>query len=357
MTLPSNVEDYLSSGKDLTHTLFFTDEKDWNPNRKKTVVLYHENCWDGLGAAWSAKQCLGNSAEYIPVNYNRPLPNLKWSDLNDVFIVDFSYPSEVLDEVYAVVKGNLLVLDHHATAEAQLKGKPYAVFNMNMSGAGMSWMYFADGALLPQVKRSKHKAFRALDQGMHGHMPEHIYYIQDYDLWKFEDKNTKGFRAALDMLPREIKTLDLIHSARVNDTSKYNATNLVRQGKVLVEYKQKLVEEAAKNAFLVRIPGFESYTGYAVLCSNPSLTSELGNFLAKKSYAAGGEAFSVVFSVNAKSILEGKVTLSLRSLYHFDVSMVAKKYGGGGHAQASGCSWDYAFFCQYLSYLGLAQIE
>ena len=50
------------------------------------VVIYHADCTDGFGAAYSAWKCLGNRAEYYACKHGTPPPNVK--DKN-VVILDF----------------------------------------------------------------------------------------------------------------------------------------------------------------------------------------------------------------------------------------------------------------------------
>ena len=40
------------------------------PLEKTHIVLHHGRCPDGLGAAWAARQVLGDSADYIPMEYD-----------------------------------------------------------------------------------------------------------------------------------------------------------------------------------------------------------------------------------------------------------------------------------------------
>lgn len=349
-TLPSTWPEFLESGGKRTHTHFKSEihADNLNPFWKKTVVLYHENCWDGITAAWCARRKLKDTAVYIPVNYNRPLPNVDWTKVNAVYIVDFSYSSEILDELYAAVNGNLLVLDHHKTARKQLAGKPYAVFNQNLSGAGLAWLAFNLGFVRLGLERAKHAKYGS---AYTKEMPKFVYYVQDYDLWAFKDKKTKAFRLGLDQFPRAISTIQKIHDARVNEPSRYSVESIIRLGTPLLNYKNAMIEEAAKNAFLMEFPS-ACGLGYGVISSNPSLTSELGNVLALRAQKEGYAGYAAIFSVNKKSIQNNNVLISLRSVGDIDVSQMAENFGGGGHAEASGCSWSYKYFLKFMGRLG-----
>ena len=52
-------------------------------------VLYHANCYDGLGAAWAIRKQLGDTADYIPVQYGESPPDVTGKH---VIIADFSFP-------------------------------------------------------------------------------------------------------------------------------------------------------------------------------------------------------------------------------------------------------------------------
>lgn len=105
---------------------------------KPTFVLYHANCPDGFAAARAAWMSLGDAATYLPVSYGDPLPAIP--DGSEVYIVDFSYPRPILEELEA--RCGLTVIDHHATAQEALSGLAFAHFDMSKSGAVLTWEHF-----------------------------------------------------------------------------------------------------------------------------------------------------------------------------------------------------------------------
>ncbi|MGH9333969.1 MAG: phosphohydrolase, partial [Vicinamibacteria bacterium] len=124
-----------------------------------TVVLYHAFCADGFGAAWAAWKRLGERAEYLPVQHGAPPPSIPKE--SDVYILDFSYPRAEIEEMKARV-ASLQVIDHHRTAEEELRGLEYAVFDNRKSAAVLSWEYFHPGEPVPELLR----------------------YVMDRDLWQ-----------------------------------------------------------------------------------------------------------------------------------------------------------------------------
>ena len=85
----------------------------------RTIVIYHGGCWDGFCAAWLLRGRYPD-AEFIPARYGDPAPMEKMAG-SRVFVVDFSYPRNVLIEMHRLAY-SLVVLDHHKTAQKDLEG-------------------------------------------------------------------------------------------------------------------------------------------------------------------------------------------------------------------------------------------
>jgi hypothetical protein len=102
--------------------------------QKELVVGYHGECLDGTVAAFSAYECFGDKAEYRPLLHRNPPP----TDLEgrDLMLLDFAFPSRVLDEFRS---NSLTILDHHDTLINELKGRPGVVIDLERSGAGIAW--------------------------------------------------------------------------------------------------------------------------------------------------------------------------------------------------------------------------
>ena len=156
----------------------------------KTYVLYHGNCPDGCGAALAAFMKLGGASnlggqlcpvEYIPVSYGKPPPAIEQGSF--VYIVDFSYPRPVLERLGCEVCYQLVVLDHHATAQAELEGLPGCHFDMTKSGAVLAWEYFH-----PETP-----------------VPLFMLYLQDRDLWQFKLAQSREVSSAIGRHPMDFR--------------------------------------------------------------------------------------------------------------------------------------------------------
>ncbi len=258
------------------------------------LVLYHAACSDGFGAAYAAWCKFGDTAEYVPVQYDNPPPDVKG---RDVYILDFSYKRPVLERMKQDAT-SLLVLDHHKTAEADLAGLDYAIFDMGRSGCIIAWDYFHPGYAAPYG----------------------LYLIQDRDLWRFNLPETKAYAAALRaFIPMTFKEWALNVGAD-------SATELAKRGEDLLLVNATEVSDLSKRSHRVLLNLAEG-----LACNAPAKhASELGNLLAEKS-----GTFGLVYAYSGRSKLW---EYSLRSKGDYDVSEIAKMYGGGGHRNASGFS-------------------
>jgi len=274
-------------------------------------VLYHANCSDGLGARYAAWKRFGEAEHihYLAVQYGEPLPEIP--DDSEVFILDFSYARDVLEALRARVKA-LVVLDHHKTAQEALEGFPEAIFDMAKSGAVLAWEYFHPEKPVPLL----------------------LQYVQDRDLWTWKLKGTKPLGFALPFYKDDMQSWDMLASAStVSDDHLDESSYLgraVASGTAIQRYCEAKVEGAVKGVRIVQYNGGDLKCG---LINATHLISEIGNEIYTK--------LDVDFSVSYFFHHEGYAVLSFRSQGDFDVSVLAKALGGGGHRNASGARVDF----------------
>ena len=112
-------------------------------------VIYHANCTDGFGAAFSAWKLLGNKAEYYAAKHGDPPPDVTGKS---VAILDFSYNNATTKQMIKDAK-DLIILDHHKSAVIELHDITCAEFDMNHSGAVLAWNFFHPGKESPKFIR------------------------------------------------------------------------------------------------------------------------------------------------------------------------------------------------------------
>lgn len=265
----------------------------------KIVVIYHGNCSDGFGAAWSVYKALGEAAEYFPATHGKFDPLVLKGDY--CFVVDFSFELEILLGMQRHFK-HVVVLDHHASAKDDLAEFGCSVFDNDRSGAGITWDTFHPNEPRPKL----------------------IGYIEDRDLWrkhlKFSD---------------EIACITEMQRFDFHDWTRYSLDlemdnsfqGIVNQGYAVLEYKKHTVRSIADRARKVQFAGFE----VPVVNCDHTFASDVGNVLAHNN------PFAIIW----RQAQDGKFLYSLRSTEAGeDVSKIASKFGGGGHRCASGFASD-----------------
>lgn len=260
-------------------------------------VIYHKNCNDGTAAATAAWLALGSTAKYIPLMYGDPLPEMPNPDF--LYIVDFSFPIDVMTSLFKQFNGNIQVLDHHKTAEAVLKGLPYCIFDMKKSGAVLAWEFFHPNTPVPLF----------------------FQYIQDYDIWTKNLPHTNeattyinSFNRTIQDFNTHIKTFDI------------DFDGVVAQGKAMLRFYDMTIQKICQSS---RKYKWEESIDCIVVNTPSFMSSDVGATLAEQNPDAK-------FVCCYHDTHDGFRYYSLRSKGDFDVSELAKKFGGGGHKNAAG---------------------
>jgi oligoribonuclease NrnB/cAMP/cGMP phosphodiesterase (DHH superfamily) len=253
-------------------------------------VIYHANCTDGFGSAFSAWKLLGNRAEYHARSHGDKPPNVKGKN---VVILDFSFDNKTTKKLIKEAN-NLLVIDHHKSAMVELHDISNTIFDMSKSGATMAWEFFHPGK----------------------EPPKFIQYITDRDLWKWELPYSKEFSAAFDMVPFEFEEFEKFEDDSVFDDA-------VKRGSFILAYSKTVVKKVCEKAVA------RKYKGLHVLVVNSShWMSEIGAKLSPDC------DFALIWYYDHN---EQRTKVSLRAFHdHIDVSEIAKAFKGGGHKKAGG---------------------
>ena len=269
----------------------------------KPLIIYHGNCADGFSAAWCFWRKYGAGADYVAGVYQQAPPDVTG---RDVFLVDFSYKREVVEQMLWSAS-TITLIDHHKTAIEDLlplyevaatHGDPrFGWFcDLDRSGATLAWDY-----LFPHEPR-----------------PLLLGHIEDRDLWRFKLPGTREIQANVFSHEYSFETWDRLMLADQAELLKMTAS-----GAAIERKHHKDISELVKVCRRRMVIG-----GHRVwVASLPyTLTSDAGHLMAK------GEPFAACYWDTE----DGRV-FSLRSQDGgIDVSDVAKQYGGGGHARSSG---------------------
>jgi len=259
----------------------------------KTYFIYHDKCMDGFGSAWAAWRKFGNQGVYMGGSYDQDphelVESIPWGA--QIYLLDFSFKR---DDIVKIREGRpVFVIYHHKSAEEELKGLPDCIFDMDKSGCVLTWLYFHDNQQVPQL----------------------LQYIQDRDLWRFNLHNSREVSAALQSYAFNFKTWDHINST---------FSRLYGEGLDILRHIGKAVNRICDQSYIGSI-GAEKMP----IVNSSAYQSEVCEELLRRYPEHPCVAMYYVTKDRRK-------TWSLRSRGSFDASVIAKKYGGGGHRNAAG---------------------
>ena len=268
----------------------------------KPLCIYHSNCADGFGAAWVFKRYSNREFDFHPGVYQDAPPDVTG---RDVYLVDFSYKRAIVEAMLDRAK-TIVLIDHHKTAIDDLAplieaNRIESLVSLEHSGAVLAWEYLS----VPNTT-----------------MPQLLHHIEDRDLWRFALARTREIQANVFSYPYDFEVWD--------ELMKTDPQTLADQGAAIERKHHKDIAE------LVKVCRREMTIGGIVVpvASLPyTLTSDAGHLMATEHASKIGVCYW--------DTPEGRV-FSLRSTDDGpDVSEIAKQYGGGGHAHASGFRVPY----------------
>ena len=284
----------------------------------KTTIIYHQvkegtDCPDGIVSAWIASR-IHDEASIIGCCYQSEIP--VFSEPTNIIIVDFSFKKEVINQW--LKDGHIVtILDHHQTALDELKdfsskllGK--IVINDATSGARLTWEHFFNE---PE--------------------PAFIKYIVDRDNFNFVYPETQAIHEALAKLrslcpdiTSKFVFFDILSNLNDDELTSW----LVPIGNELLKAKREAIskanlrwEEKLIDEFLV--PCVYLNQNEERLTSDICMMMYRDKFIIEKGYPFVACVSSDTITVSLRSDKNGN---------NFDVSEIAKKFGGGGHRNASG---------------------
>lgn len=286
-------------------------------SNRPALVIYHGGCWDGLAAAWAIRK-MEPDAEFRPAYHGNEPPDLKDFVGRRVYVVDFSYPRDVCDTINDVAE-SLIVLDHHKTAEKELRGAPYAVFDENKSGGRLAWEHLCEKDI--KALRGEYRT------------PWLIDYTEDRDLWRWRLPDSHEINAWLRSYPLDFSVFDTVEKLDHREDLWRIA---VAEGKAIIRFSEGLAQAKVKQSetLIVSVPsGVPDWPTLWRVANCTALVSETAQKLAE--HATLG---CVWFEKP-----DGSRVYSLRSTRESgcDVSKVAEFFGGGGHKHAAGFTFDH----------------
>ena len=310
------------------------------PDSRHLIVVYHENCIDGLASAWAFDQKWGKDESvhisYIPYTHTQ-IPEAQekiraeLSQGAELFFADVAPKKEFLDELMAPLTSGLPalkavhVLDHHKTAaeelanytppaDAQAPKLNIVIDAEHPSASNMIWE-----TLLPDQKK-----------------PEFLTMIAKMDLAR-DIKEDHDLAAAAIIDSKSIKTVaDAFHN--FEDLSKMSMHEMVVAGLNILSDQENRIEKLTSNIMYTRLIVLndkmqeESLWIPVINADVQNFGRHISDYLREQGDRTGlGVAFAWYVQGN------GTVTMSIRSDGDPDASKVAEVLRatpgvtGGGH--------------------------
>lgn len=281
------------------------------------IVLYNGNNCDGFASAfaiWYYYKCKHGLNRANIIQYKKCFFTNEKIDESDiefitnknVLMCNFYLRYKCTLELIQNAKSFLLI-DHHTSAKTDLikLNDKYKILNDTLSNCGLVWSYF-----YPNIE-----------------MPIYFQYIQDYFLWTNKFNESKNF---ITYLNQQFFNFDFYESLLDNNV----LNNAISIGKNWINYQNIIVQNIiATSRFIIH--KIDGKFKIALYINSPILRYELGFY--SLSYYPFCD-FSCVWNYY---LTEDKTCYSLRSIDDkTDVSLIAKKYKGGGNINSAGCQLD-----------------
>jgi nanoRNase/pAp phosphatase (c-di-AMP/oligoRNAs hydrolase) len=327
--------------------------------RPETVVISHAGCPDGVTAAWILKKFYSDAIVHFTrerdFSKDDKMPSLEG---RVVFIVDYSYPQEVVKKIEETAK-LVLIWDHHKTALEDLVSvqtlpadgfalanteKHRITIDLHRCGAEIVWdemcidvpknlsfdprQYvnkFTPTKVMETYNLSKNAimaaqatmmfaglTFTSIPNGMYDERPWFLKHVRDRDLWLWEDPNSKAFSQAFFDAGLTFETLDRFAQAdpdQIREIYRLGEESLTKQ-QIIID---KAVARSELCQFFVPVDPENPYReGYTVAVVNQTqMQSEVGNALCEKTKTVHGVTVFVDFAVIIRNGDDRRTILSL----------------------------------------------
>ncbi len=270
------------------------------------LCIYHMADHDGKGSAAIVKNVYPE-AELMPFNHDSEIDFEQIEKHDKIIICDIALPLDYMFDLNA--RKDLIWIDHHVSVieeyEKQIAQGQVEIKGLRKIGTAaiiLTWQYF-----YPNKK-----------------LPLGIKLLGLNDVFDLEDKRVRPFEYAMQAMGVN-KPNEKIWGQLIRDELEINP--LVEKGKAILSYIHN------RNYRLSRAQAFVSeYDGYRCICAN--IAQGYSEFYDSLDDIAEYDVM-INFYMNKKNCWNLSFYTAKDDI---DVSKLAAKFGGGGHAKAAGAS-------------------
>jgi oligoribonuclease NrnB/cAMP/cGMP phosphodiesterase (DHH superfamily) len=298
---------------------------------KDAILVTHAGCMDGSGCAIMFLRAGGKreNIKYVAAGMLEKFLKDELDTLGDRFIVFADIGIQQANVKYADMlekRGNCVLLDHHKTA-AWLDGRPWCWITMDKCGTHIAYDYFNKCGLLCYVTDIDWSIKRLVKM------------IEDHDLWKSDMEPEAISLATYCVFFGQDTFVDNFHDRLLlpDESIFYPQEKKIMEG---LERKrdakiQKLIEKA--NIKKMEYDSREITVAY-VVSSEPNTSLLLNRVFETR------PDVDVACQINLDF---PSVSMRTRS-DTVDVSKICGRFGGGGHAKASGHRVDESIYTKVI---------
>ncbi len=271
-------------------------------------ICFHHNDPDGHSSGAIVKYALGDVVTLIESDYDgTPIPWNMVEEAEQIIVTDFSFSVE---DMTRLAEGRELIwIDHHRSAMAEFEGIADdwpGLRDLSEAACVLTWKHF----------------FPERD------VPRAIVLIGDRDIWRWAEEDTGPFNESLYNHNYKADQADFWKPLFADDAPILE--KMIKEGALLRRVKLKGVDHT------MEARSFEvEFEGYQTLAINTRGNGDIGNYGRDRGY-------EIVYTYADKMQVDGLTTVVTLFSNKIDVSVIAKSYGGGGHACASGFSFPRA---------------
>ncbi len=273
----------------------------------QTICLHHNDA-DGRASAAVVRYALGKDVLLYEMDYGTN--RVPWNAIEaaaKVIMLDFSLPPDDMKQIAACT--HFVWIDHHISALEQMAGiadKWDGLRSNDEAACVLTWQYFFPDKAVPRA----------------------LVLIGDRDIWRWKEKDTGAFNEGLFHLNTHADNDELWRPLLENDAQKLH--EITEKGACLREARLKQIRR------MVSHYGYEvTFEGFRTLAINTPGNGDVGQTIRDLGYEI---AYCYIDQMNQGQLYTSVTLFSAVT----DVSKIARKYGGGGHAGAAGFSFPRA---------------
>lgn len=306
----------------------------------KVLLFTHSQDIDGIGCAILAnkafKACKIEPTKTFDItsNVKKYIASKEIYNYDKIYVTDLCIKEPVLDFIDndKELKEKLLVLDHHKT-EIEEGNNKYDFVNiivenngLKESGTSLFYKYLLENGYLKESKI----------------LNEIVEWTRQYDVWDWQKENNynaKKLHILFEILGLE-KYLELMNY-KVENLEKLEFNDF--ETSIITEFEKNVIKDITEilekiKIVTININDYNYRIGYVK--SPYKYRNDINEFIISKGNPYDIDAIGM--------IMTDMDTVSYRQVKDYDVSVIAKHFGGKGHVGASSNSQDNELFKKML---------